>query len=105
MVAEECIDKITKVLSRKGDITYNTESNGDGTSSIVSLEIGARFLSILDEMWEILSEYEKTKPRYEVLCFVDGLFLCSVGKYDTKKEADDVCSSISSKNRPYMKEI
>ena len=104
MTAEKCIDRITKVLARKGSITYNLKSNGDGTLTNVSLKIGARFLSILDEMWEILSEYEKTKPRYEVLCFVDGLFLCSVGKYDTKKEADEVCSSISSKHVPYVKE-
>ena len=104
MTSEECIDRITKVLSRKGNITYNMESNGDGTMSNVSLKIGARFLSILDEMLEILSEYEKTKPRYEVLCLADGLFLCSVGKYGTKEEADEVCSSISSKYSPYVKE-
>lgn len=105
MTPEECIDRITEVLSRKGSITYDPKSNGDGTLSNVPLRIGAEFFSILDETWEILSEYEKTKPRYEVLCLADGVFTCSVGKYDTKKDADEVCSSISSKNRPYVKEI
>ena len=108
MTAEECIDRITGVISRPIAVADKPVFHVDGSSTNIIYPGGKDTLCRIEEIALTINEYKKSLsnagPRYEVKLFADG-FLCSAGVYNDLNEAREIKASISTKYNPYIKEL